>query len=54
MRVVAGLGGGRPVAWWFSILTVAPLLGSFITEPAAMTIAALLAGEAVLCAAAGD
>ena len=42
MRVVASLGGGRPVAWWFSILTVAPLLGSFITEPAAMTIAALL------------
>ena len=42
MRVVASLGGGRPVAWWFSILTIAPLLGSFITEPAAMTIAALL------------
>jgi hypothetical protein len=42
MRVVASAGGGRPVAWWFSILTVAPLLGSFITEPAAMTIAALL------------
>ena len=42
MRWVASLGGGRPVAWWFSILTIAPLLGSFITEPAAMTIAALL------------
>ncbi|MBA3850346.1 MAG: hypothetical protein C0502_10195 [Opitutus sp.] len=42
LRVVASLGGGRPVAWWFSILTIAPLLGSFITEPAAMTIAALL------------
>jgi hypothetical protein len=42
MRIVASLGGGRPVAWWFSILTIAPLLGSFITEPAAMTIAALL------------
>lgn len=45
MRVVASLGGGRPVAWWFSILTIAPLLGSFITEPAAMTIAALLLGK---------
>jgi hypothetical protein len=45
MRGVAALGGGRPVAWWFSILTVAPLLGSFITEPAAMTIAALLLGK---------
>ena len=42
LRVFANLGGGRPVAWWLSILTVAPILGSFITEPAAMTIAALL------------
>jgi hypothetical protein len=42
LRIVASLGGGRPVAWWLAILTVAPLLGSFITEPAAMTIAALL------------
>lgn len=42
LRFVAALGGGRPVAWWFSILTISPLLGSFITEPAAMTIAALL------------
>lgn len=42
LRSVASLGGGRPVAWWLSILTIAPLLGSFITEPAAMTIAALL------------
>jgi Putative Na+/H+ antiporter len=42
LRAVASLGGGRPVAWWLSILTIAPLLGSFITEPAAMTIAALL------------
>lgn len=32
-------------AWWFAILIVAPLLGSFITEPAAMTIAALLLGK---------
>lgn len=42
LRVVAGLGRGTPGAWWFSILFLAPLLGSFITEPAAMTIAALL------------
>jgi hypothetical protein len=39
---LAGLGGRTPMAWWFSILTVGPLLGSFITEPAAMTICALL------------
>jgi Na+/H+ antiporter NhaD/arsenite permease-like protein len=45
LRVVAGLGGGAPWAWWLSILTIAPLLGSFITEPAAMTIAALLLGK---------
>jgi hypothetical protein len=42
MKGVASLGGGRPVAWWLSILTLAPLLGSLITEPAAMTIGALL------------
>jgi len=45
LRVVASIGGGRPVAWWLSILTIAPILGSFITEPAAMTIAALLLGK---------
>jgi hypothetical protein len=42
LRRAANLGGCTPAAWWFTILTVAPLLGSFITEPAAMTIAALL------------
>ena len=42
LRVVAALGGCTPAAWWLSILLVAPLLGSLITEPAAMTIAALL------------
>jgi hypothetical protein len=39
---VAALGGGSPRAWWIAILTVGPLLGSLITEPAAMTICALL------------
>ena len=39
---VAALGGSTPAAWWLAILTVGPLLGSFITEPAAMTICALL------------
>ena len=42
MRRVASLGQGTPAAWWLSILILAPLLGSFITEPAAMTIAAAL------------
>ena len=39
---VAQVGGGTPAAWWMTILIIAPLLGSFITEPGAMTIAALL------------
>jgi len=42
LRRLAMLGGGTPAAWWITILTVGPLLGSFITEPAAMTISALL------------
>ena len=45
LRAVAGLGGGTPLAWWLTILTVAPLLGALITEPAAMTIGALLLGR---------
>lgn len=45
MRGVASIGKQSPAAWWLSILIVAPLLGSFITEPAAMTIAALLLGH---------
>jgi hypothetical protein len=42
LRRVARLGGSSPAAWWLSILILAPLLGSFVTEPGAMTIAALL------------
>jgi hypothetical protein len=39
---VAALGKGTPAAWWLTVLILAPLLGSFITEPAAMTISAML------------
>jgi hypothetical protein len=42
LRRVANLGGGTPAAWWASILVLGPLLGSFVTEPGAMTISALL------------
>jgi hypothetical protein len=42
---VARFGGGSPAAWWLTLLTVGPLLGSFITEPAAMTICAMLLGR---------
>ena len=42
MGTVANMLGGSPAAFWFSVLTVGPAMGSFITEPAAMTISALL------------
>jgi hypothetical protein len=42
LRRIADAGGGTPAAWWATILVIGPLLGSFITEPAAMTICALL------------
>lgn len=42
LRFVARLLGGSLSAWWLSLLTIGPLLGSFITEPGAMAISALL------------
>jgi hypothetical protein len=42
MQKIAALMGGSLTAWWFTILTLGSVLGSFITEPAAMTISALL------------
>jgi len=45
LATLARLLGGTIAAWWFAILVFAPLLGSLITEPAAMTIAALLLGR---------
>ena len=39
---LASLFGGSLTAQWFAALTFGPLLGSFITEPAAMTITALV------------
>ena len=47
LRRVAGLGHATPAAWWLTILTFGPALGSFITEPAAMTICALLLGRQI-------
>lgn len=38
----AKFGKQSPAAWWLAILIVAPMLGSFITEPGAMTISAML------------
>jgi len=42
LRTLANFGGATTGAWWLAILIGAPLLGSLVTEPAAMTIAALL------------
>ncbi|MGC4016665.1 MAG: putative Na+/H+ antiporter [Luteolibacter sp.] len=45
LRFFARFGRETPAAWWLSILVIAPILGSFITEPGAMTIAAMLLGR---------
>ncbi|MGO8838727.1 MAG: putative Na+/H+ antiporter [Limisphaerales bacterium] len=45
LQFFARLGGGGPGAWWLAILNLGPLLGSLISEPAAMTISALLLGR---------
>ncbi|MCG8551396.1 MAG: putative Na+/H+ antiporter [Desulfobacterales bacterium] len=42
MSRVAGVFKGTLAAWWLTIMTLGPILGSFITEPAAMTISAML------------
>jgi hypothetical protein len=45
VRVLRLVAGDSPTRWWFVLLTIGPLLGSFITEPAAMTICAVLLGR---------
>ncbi|MBS0656990.1 MAG: putative Na+/H+ antiporter [Verrucomicrobia bacterium] len=42
---LAGLVGGSGAAWWWAILIGGAALGSFITEPAAMTLCALLLAQ---------
>lgn len=42
LNLGAKIGKSTPAAWWLSVLSLAPLLGSLITEPAAMTIGALI------------
>lgn len=42
IRRAAALGGGTVGAWWVAIMCIGPLLGSVITEPAAITISASL------------
>ena len=45
MSRIAALFGGTLAAWWLTIMTLGPILGSFITEPAAMTISAMLLAQ---------
>lgn len=42
VSLFAALGGKTVRAWWISIMCVGPILGSLITEPAAITICAIL------------
>ena len=49
VSIAAKFGKFSPAAWWLSILTIAPVLGSFITEPAAITIGALLLAKKFYC-----
>jgi hypothetical protein len=42
MWLVAQLFRGSVSAWWLTVLTIGPILGSFITEVGAMTICAML------------
>ncbi len=45
VTLLGRLAGNSPARWWLALLTVGPLLGSFITEPGAMTICAMLLGR---------
>jgi hypothetical protein len=45
VRILSLVARQSPARWWFVLLTLGPLLGSFITEPAAMTICAVLLGR---------
>lgn len=45
MARIAAIFNSTLAAWWLTIMTLGPLLGSFITEPAAMTISAMLLAQ---------
>lgn len=42
LKFLAQLGKESVEAWWITILTIGPIVGSFITEPGAMTLSAML------------
>lgn len=45
MSRIAAVFKSTLASWWLTIMTLGPILGSFITEPAAMTISAMLLAE---------
>lgn len=45
IRTIAGWLSGTLTARWLTTLTMGPILGSFITEPAAMTLSAIVLGK---------
>jgi len=45
LAFIAARFGSSPTAWWCVILIVGPILGSVITEPAAMTISAIMLAQ---------
>jgi hypothetical protein len=45
MTRIADQLGGTLAAFWMTVMTIGPLLGSFITEPAAITITAMLLSQ---------
>ncbi len=47
LQRMARWGKETPLAWWLTVLTVAPFFGSFITEPAAMTLAAIILSKKI-------
>jgi hypothetical protein len=44
-RLLAFVAGPSLARWWLVLLILGPLLGSFLTEPAAMTLCAVLLGR---------
>lgn len=42
LKFIAKFGKESVTAWWWTVLTIGPLAGSFITEPGAMTLSALI------------
>jgi hypothetical protein len=45
IRLLGLLAGRSVLRWWVVVLTLGPLMGSLITEPAAMTICAVMLGR---------